>query len=216
MGSSSHDGALVPQRLKADGEARRHFAVEKLSPAGRAIVEAAFAAGVPYDAVVEQLQEETGEKVSRSAVSRYYRSHWKESAARARDLSLQSTQLVDALKIKPTDELTETIRGLLALGLMERSSELASLDPVKALSEQRHREELRLREKELDLKKQEIELGVEQLKQRAKEAEVKIETARVKLARIASQLDGAAKQAGRGKALSPEALKKIREECFGL
>lgn len=210
-------GPPKPPGPPDDGSKRRHFSVEKLSAEAKALVDAGLRDGVPYDDIVAEVKEVTGEKVSRSAISRYWRGHAAAQIARTRELNLQASKMLEALREKPTGDLADAIRDLIGLGLMERSHELAGLDPARALVEQRHRERLRLEERELALKERELELGFKTLEQRASEAERKYALLEKKSAAFAKAIGGEAEKAKRkGKVLDPETIERIKREVFGL
>jgi len=57
-------------------ERKRHYAVEKLSPQARALVDAGLGDNKTYQQIVDALKKETGEKLPLSSLQRYHAKRW--------------------------------------------------------------------------------------------------------------------------------------------
>ena len=57
-------------------ETRRHFAVDKLSPQAKKIVEEGFEANLTHDKIADAVKAATGERLAKSSLQRYYTQKW--------------------------------------------------------------------------------------------------------------------------------------------
>ena len=92
-------------------ERRRHFSAERLSEPSQELVHRGFADGKSYDAIIGEVAA-AGEKVSRGALSRYWR-FWR-AQERAREATQDARELLREFKAAPTADLEKLIAGLLA------------------------------------------------------------------------------------------------------
>ncbi len=183
----------TPQRVR--GERRRHFSAERLSAAVRDLVHAGFAAGTPYDAIVAEVAA-AGEKVSRGALSRYWR-FWR-AQQKAEEARLAARRLVKELKPQGDEDLTRAVEGLLAseiyAGLASaETKDLYLPDLLKGgaalVKANVSRRQLALDQDKLALARRKFEQALDRAGDKAKAA---------------------------GKTLDPDILRMIREEVYGL
>lgn len=186
------------------GDRRRQFAVEMLSEDGQALVNDMLLSTRPYyklDEIVRALKEKTGEKLSRSALDRYYRKVFKRRLQEEKDEQERIIQLTNSIlsvvkELK--DEDTEELAGrLISAGLLAQATEIREADPIRLLKEDRERKKLELLEKQIEMEVEKIALMRKKLEQAASSAK-----------RAASEIAG--------RSLTPEEARKIDEQVYGI
>ncbi len=127
-------------------EMRRHLKAEVgLSPAARALIDAAFETGsASYEAIARQVFRATGEKIGKTSVGRY----WREWNVRRRAREARSVALVQlaGLRKLPAAQLDEVIEQLLRTAAFEElaQAEPGTLDPGKLIRALTARERVKL------------------------------------------------------------------------
>lgn len=178
---------------------RRAHAVEKLSEKGRAIVVRMLMTRErpSYAQIGDALASATGETVSASSMSRYYRNVLMEEeklkAEELREARVAAAEIVGAIKAAGDSADAEQIaEDLLMAGLVQNQDAIRNADPKTLLKESRLRRQLDLQERQLELEIRKLRAEREAAKDALKKAE---ET---------------------GKPISKEALRRIREEVYGI
>lgn len=195
-------------------EVRRHFAVEKLDAEARAAVDEALAKGAGYGEIRRMLIDEHDEEIAVSSIARYSAGVFVPQRERLRNASVQAKALADALRDTPIgDDQELLIQKLIQVGIVMNEQEFHEVDPILLLREQREREKLALERRRLDLEAEKIRLGYKELETRVQLAEKALERVREKAAKVAGELEGAARE---GRSFTPAELDRIAEEIYGV
>jgi hypothetical protein len=173
-------------------ERKRHFVVEKLSLAGKKIVDDGLSANETYEKVCAALLKATGEKLPVSSLQRYHANRWfpvRRTLAETERLFAMVKDSLEGAKGKPIDEVTsEMLKTLLFNGMAAAQNQdpLALYDLVLAegrLGVQKERNKIltertandskkvKVLERNLELKEKQIEQSRQKAQQAAREVE---------------------------------------------
>ncbi|WP_447978094.1 phage protein Gp27 family protein [Candidatus Nitrospira bockiana] len=161
------------------------------------LVDQLFEANATYEQISKAIEEQTGQRISDSALSRY-RQRWSDARARLQQVQHEVEAIMGVLGAKPDANFKDAAMGLFWSKLLRRMAEAdATFDRadmvelghllVKAVRLNQNTDALQLQRERLDLLKQKITTTAE-----------KVEAL------------------GRAKNLDEETLRKIREEIYGL
>jgi hypothetical protein len=171
-------------------ERKRHYAAEKLSLAGKKIVDDGLSANETYEKVCAALLKATGEKLPVSSLQRYHANRWfpvRRTLAETERLFAMVKDSLEGAKGKPIDEVTsEMLKTLLFNGMAAAQNQdpLALYDLVLAegrLGVQKERNKILTERTANDGKKVKVLEESLELKKRALE-KVKASAERVKSA----------------------------------
>lgn len=194
---------------------RAASSIEKLSGEGKALVERMLAAGESYDAIAAELKGATGERVSRSSLSRWRRSQFEPARQRIEAAKSAAAEVAAVLRAANDAQLldvqAEAATQAVFTILLRRFLELEDADITKVSREARLFAQARTaakraehNEKRLDLERDRLEMERRELDQRMAEFEAKRAKAKQALGDLAAM-----------KQLPPEAVEQIRA-IYGL
>lgn len=172
----------------------------ELGEDARAIVHAGFLARATLQAVIALVKTETGETVARSSLQRY-RKWWRSEHRAAQEAHAYAKEIAASLKIYPAAAQQRIIEQKLAQLMLLKLKDLEARDPIAVA-------ELALKQRRTTVKEREIELESKKVAL----LEAKLKTAEEREVKAKAALDNAAKK----KSLSPEDLKTIREQVYGI
>lgn len=195
-------------------ERKKHFAVDRLSPQARRLVDDGLAANATYEEIVKTVRA-IGEQLAVSSLQRYHANKWFPTRAALEETNRLHGLVKDSLEKsqgKKFDEVTSEVSKALLFKVVTALKdpdpyalyELVLADGRLDVQKERNKilrertdndkEKIALLERNLKLKEQQIERAHE----KAKAAEKTIEAI------------------GKKKGLDAETLKKIREEVYGI
>lgn len=196
-------------------ERKKHFAVDKLSPAGRKIVDDGLAANATYEAIVKALREKTGELLIARSLGRYRANQWFPIRAALEETNRLHGLVKDSLEKSQGKKFDEATSEVAKAMLFKVVTALKDPDPYALyelvladgrLDVQKDRNKI-LRER-TDNDREKIKL----LERSVKAKERQIEQAREKAVAAEKTIEAIGKKKG----LDAETLKKIREEVYGI
>lgn len=201
---------------------RRHFSVERLSEEGQVVVRRGFDNNWTLDHTVGVLQTVTGEDLSVSSLHRWWK--WQEVQRRLERRQQAVDSALAMVRSDPDGRMASAIRMMLQEQLLQREAELAKGDADELLTFYQQLERLGQAHKRLEL--QERAVGAEEKKADAAlmQAEAALAVAEARLAEQRRRAEEAARQMkdaedrarAEGRSLTPEEMRTIREQVFGL
>lgn len=201
----------------ARGRKKTFPAIARLSRAAREIMEQAFLEGPgirSVQSIVDQVKEQTAEKVDDNAVYRY-REYWASEERPFIEARREADAMFTALKQNPTADLEELVKQRLTVAQVLAAKRLEESDPLElgylAQGEKRieiERERNKIMRERTENDKEKIAL----LERTVQVREKQIEQAQQKAETAAGKIE----EMGRKKGLDAETLKKIREEVYGI
>lgn len=182
---------------------RVHFAAERLSPEGLALVHRGLRENWTYRRIMAALKEATGERLAPASLGRYARHHGRtmRELRRAQEEAAVVIAEMKAGSVSAADVAT----ALVGRALFEARRALKKAPPMALSREVGARERLDLKRAEIELRREQLELA----RRRQEAMERRLETLREK----AKKLNRAVEERPRG--LSPEVIAEIRE-LYGL
>lgn len=191
---------------------RASSSITKLSELGREVVEDNLADGKPYAEVIEALAAATGEKISRSALSRYRISDFEPTRRRVEAARQAATELAKLLADETTVEtkFNATAQGLFDI-MLSRVLEAKGADVTKLMREARMFQQVRNQVRKLENDEQRISMDREKLDLDRRELDKKLADFEAQQ-RKAKDIAGALVA---GKQLSPEQVQTMRD-FYGL
>lgn len=177
-------------------ERKRHFAVDKLSPQGRVLVDGLLGENRTYDEIVKELKARTGEALALSSLQRYHARKWFPIRQVLEETGRLHSLVKEALEKSQGKKLDEVSSELLKTHLFNALAALKDADAAKLyqlvisqgwldvekekveLSKGRlgvMRERLKQLERALELKEKQVKAAVQKIKETAVDAGVKPE-----------------------------------------
>lgn len=191
---------------------RATSSIDQLSDPGRELVEELLADGKTYNQVIAALAEKTGEKISRSSLSRFRVTDFEPTRQRIAAARDAASEIADMLRDGRSveDKFTATAQGLFDI-MLTRVMEMKGADVAKLSREARMFQQARTAQRRADNDEQRLKLDQEKLDLDRRELDKKLADFEAKQA---AARDAAQELVG-GKELSDEQLQKIRD-LYGL
>ncbi|MBI1353261.1 MAG: DUF3486 family protein [Acidobacteria bacterium] len=159
----------MAERSQARRDETRFAAFYKLSPKGRAVVQAGLDAGATQRTIQLELARMTGEEISNGSLGRYAKA-WALRQKKLGQVEELAAKLVERSKANDV-EAEDFARAILQVGLLANQDDVEGMELGTLLAENRRMVELGLKRKELELKKAKLELVERELKLHEKREE---------------------------------------------
>ncbi|MHA1574137.1 MAG: hypothetical protein ACTSX8_09095 [Alphaproteobacteria bacterium] len=202
------------------------WAVDNLSDKGRALVRRMIIEGTTYSAACRQLKIVTGEKLSVTSLSRWWKREEKRAAEQQAAVARiqQREMLLESIKNSPGIELTKKLTAALEDQVLQRvaviASETEEVSTLELMKHLRAQQALNLKEKGLVIAQQEADAETKRADAQmiqAKASEKRADVLERKLIGVKGALEGAEKDAkARGDQISAKALSVVRQSFYGL
>ncbi len=184
-------------------ERRVHFAAERLSPEGLALVHRGLRENWTYRRIMAALKEATGERLAPASLGRYAR-HTGRTMQELRLAQEEAAAMIAEMKAGSVSA-ADVATALVGKALFEARRRLKKAPPMALSRAVSERERLELKRAEIGLRREQVELA----RRRTEVLERKQEAIREK----AKKLKRAVEERPRG--LAPEVIAQIRE-LYGL
>ena len=179
--------------------------------------------GTRLAAICELVKERFGESIALSTLHSYWQRRFAPDVEQQRKAYQQTRARVDVLmeEMKGGDkDAAEIVRLLVQSQIFERSSELASADPMELVKEDRRRAEaegrMEIERGKLKIAQQTTDIDRERLEKEKKELELKVAQYEARDRQAKEEIDEAEQKLGKGESLTVQDINRIRERVFGL
>jgi len=200
---------------------RTHFAVERLSKEGQAVVRRGHSENWTLEQAAEELQKTTGETIATSSLHRWWQNETVRQKCEKRQQNADAALAM--VRSDPDGRMARNISLMVQEHLLLREEELVQGDAHELLSLHLAMEKMANVTKRTEIAEREV--GAYELEAQAKmvaaraaqkPAEAKLESIRQAAQKLAEKLEQAEKQVSSGgRSLTVEELRRIREEVFG-
>ena len=207
--------------MNIEKKRRKHYKVDNLPDDVRTIVDSSLAQQEGrkprYREIQQKILEKTNKRISIASLSRYYHGRIleeievnKEEATRRR---AEVEQIREILKQYPNCNEKELIEQLVQLGLILNRMKLQEADPIKLLGVHRALEATEVEREKLAFEKEKLEFQKTEFQEQMEISKRKLDLAKKKEEKILNTLK---KTEESGKPLTPEQVKKVREQIYGI
>jgi len=138
----------------------QHFAAEKLSPEGKALIARMYEDGERLSDILTELRSATGEELALSSLHRYCVKIIAVEIKRRQAIKARARAMIELAKEDPNCTEAEIANGLVYQALLENQNNIHELDLPLLLQEQRRRESDRMR---ADIEKEKIAVDRERI-----------------------------------------------------
>lgn len=191
---------------------RASSSIERLSVEGRELVEELLADGKTYAEVIETVEATTGEKLSRSALSRFRITDFEPTRRRVEAAKTAATELVGLLRDTTSveEKFDATAQGLFNI-MLKRVMEAKDADVTKLMREARMFQQVRANVRRLDNDEKRLQMEAERLALERRELDRRMKDLDAK----EQKLKAATSELMSNKQLPDAVITKMREQ-YGL
>lgn len=196
--------------MKPVAERKRHYAVEKLSSQGRALIDALLGENETYEEIVKRLKAKTAESLAVSSLQRYHAKRWFPTRQALEETGRLFDLVKESLEKSQGKKLDEVSSELLKTLLFKALAAVKDPDPVKLYSLVISEGWLGVEKEKVGVQKERLGVMRERLKQLERTLEIKekqMEQAKANAEKVKGALAAGVK---------PEKVAEMVDEILGL